>query len=352
MPYTKSDAELEALREIYYKFSNEQDRTYSKVLNQLDCASAQIELYHKKQLTGTTASVLLGNNPWQDTTDLYNNFFEDPSETLERIARNNKNIKLYLGRELEASIANYVNEFYLPLENGITVTDFMRPWSSAQIDRIHNGCPFEIKTVEFNRKVKGKKEWGNGCIFKNKGEIVSVDSQVPQYYYDQVQKQMYLNGSNYAFICAYFKGDGVRIFKIEKNQDHIDAILNAEDNFMFEHVIPRDEPDWVEPLDDVEDSDGVALADDEFIELVTELRGIRLAKNELADKDKVLTAKIKKLMGTNEIAVDYHGVPLTRLSTYSKSYFDKDAFVKEHSDLYKKFTTNKTTSTLTICARS
>lgn len=339
------------LIEKYQHWAETQKEIFKK-LTEIPNDDGLIEFYHKFQLTGTMASVLLNHSKWQTSDQLYNSFYEPVEACILRLKANKANVSLFLGKELEASVANYANQFLMPISEGVTITDFNRPWSCCQVDRTSNGVPFEIKTVNFNRKTKdGTREWGDGCIFSDYGKIIKEDSQVPIYYYDQVQKQIDLTGSDFAYICAYFKGEGVKLFKVYKDKDVIKAIRKAEDDFMFNNLIPQVAPGYIEPLevDDTAEDANVAIANDEFLDLFKKLKDIRQMKNDLAKEDKILSDKIKAYMGDCTLAIDKQGLPLTKLAFSTRKSFDTTRFKKEQKEMYNQYIKETQTSVLTLC---
>ena len=332
---------------VYNEWRQKQEQMYAPLL-ELKSPSAQIEFYHKLQLSGTMASVLFKCNPYTTELELYDNFYEPLDNAIERINANNKSIPLFLGRELEDSVAKYVCENYMWVGNGTTLTDPTRPWSVCQIDRCHDDRPFEIKTVAYNYKGDdGQRVWGDGCIFDGYNSITKVDDRVPRHYYLQLQKQIYMLDADCGYMCAYFKGNEIRIYKIERD-DGVIAMLKAfEDSFLFDNLIPRVRPTGIEPLNETHDVD-VLISNDDFDKAIEEYHKISDAMSALKKKKDALTANIKSSIGEKELVVSRQGNTLCKLTRYNRTDLDRERLKKEMPDLYGAYTKTSTLTKLTV----
>jgi putative phage-type endonuclease len=171
-------------------------------------------------------STILGLNPYKTVLELWGEYtgvikreqFEDPLHPTN------------IGRIMEAPIADlYAAKTGRKLRRATgTFTNAAAPWLEGHLDRVVVGEKrgVEIKNVGF-RAARG---WG-----ADGGEIA-------EHYLPQPMTYMLLTGFKVFDVCAYFGGDDVRTYTIERDSEWDTLILSATRDFMDHHVIPRVPP--------------------------------------------------------------------------------------------------------------
>lgn len=293
---------------------------------------------HKMAITGTMAPVLLGLSPWKTKQELYNEIvnIEDPEIDEE------KRFTFELGHNCESMIAKEFAKYsHIQVREGKTDRDLTRLWSMAQIDFLTiDGCPLEIKTASH------ADGWGTGCLFNEKGDVYRVDSKIPAYYNAQIQKQMQVARRDQAWCAVWLTFErGIRIFKIERDEELIQKIIDAEDDFLFNHVIPEvPYEEAPEPLKTVppEQKENACFASVEFEELLKRYRELKAPYLSVPAKVKKemgeIQAKLKAFMAGAKYAINADGKELCHFTeSIGKPYFDQEAFSNEHPDLYAQY---------------
>ena len=300
----------------------------------------EINNFHKLCVTATMSSVLLGVNPYKSKQELFN---EITFVTDDRIVDDDKVFTFALGHACEPLIAKEFSRItHIKLQAGCTKTDkeHYRPWSGCQFDYLTiDGEPMECKTASHSGS------WGKGCLFNENGDILSEDNRIPEYYMIQCQKQMYIAGKDHCWLSCWMTFErGLRIFRLTADPKLQQKIIDADDDFLFNHVIPNvgyDDFDTVAPAP-LETDANTCFANDEFSVLLNRYKElkepyktvpvtVRKEMNEIVDK-------LKELMGDATHAIDSDGKELCHFTTsQGKPTFNEKAFANEHPELYKQY---------------
>ena len=307
-----------------------------------------IQAFHKICISGTMDSVLLGANPWASKQEIFDeiNFKKD-----DRFVDEEKRFTFELGHHAESLIAKEFSRItHIKLAAGTMLvdTDHKRPWSGCQIDFLTvDGEPMECKTASHSAG------WGKGCLFNSLGDVVSEDSRIPDYYMIQCQKQMWIKGVQRMWLSVWMTFErGIRIFRLTADPALQQKIIEAEDDFMFNHLVPNvgfeEEPVPVKTAPEVDDK--TCFANDEFNSLLMRYKelkapyktvpvAVRKEMNGIVDK-------LAQLMGDKTRAIDTDGNELCHFTTSQmKPTFNEKKFADEHPDLYKEYMQEGKTST-------
>lgn len=328
-------------------YKNYLDPTTGKVDKLLE-----VNWAHRISVGGSSVSAIMGVNKWTTAEDIYNVMTGavDNSEP-------NENSLFVVGHLAEPIVAQlFTMTARIPTVEGTTLQDKERPWSECQIDRLTlDGTPVELKTAYQNpMQPDGKRKFGRGCDFNAKGELLSVDDLIPTEYYIQCQKQMYLTNKPFMWLVVWLTNSpSVRVFKIKRDNDMITKIIKAEDDFMFNHVIPEVPLPKVEEEDEdkPEVKDDSVFADAMMLEDLNELNDIKANMASLKDKQSELTARIKKRMGDAQKLISISGELLATKITKTVRKFDTKKFKDYDGELYSKFITVNTTETLNTISK-
>lgn len=300
----------------------------------------EINAFHKICVTGTMDSVLLDANPWSTKQEIFElmTFKKDDREVDET-----KRFTFDLGHMAEPLIAKeFARTTHIKVITGGIYTDVEhgRPWSGCQFDFLSSDdVPMECKTASHSG------EWGKGCLFNENGDVVSEDSRIPYHYQIQCQKQMWVMGKDHMWLSCWMTFErGIRIYKLHADKALQERILDAEDDFIFNHVIPNVPYEQeLKPVDAApEIDDNTCFADEEFNVLLARYKelkapyktvpvAVRREMNGIVDK-------LAQLMGDKKRAVDLNGNELCHFTiTQPKPSFNEKKFANEHPDLYSEY---------------
>lgn len=199
------------------------------------------------------------------------------------------------------------------------------------IDPARNGRGvLEIKTTsEWN-----KKEWEG--------------DHVPVAYMAQIQHYLAVTGYEYAYIAVLIGGNKLRHWVIDRDEEIIKQIIDAEKYFMKlveEGIAP-------EIGGAQSESDYLAAAYpnglDEELSMPEPLEKLAIEYTELQQQQKELDAQMKAIK--NKIRLEAKEIGklkghslIINMPTVSKTLFDSKAFAAEHEDLYNKYKTKTST---------
>ena len=171
---------------------------------------------------GTDAGAIIGLNP-------YNSAFSVWAEKTGQVPEFQGNISTRVGSYLEDLVARLFME-----ETGKKVQRLNRmivnhayPWAAANIDRevIGEDAILEIKTTT-----------SIGAIRKFR------DGDYPEQWYGQIVHYMAVTGVQRAYLAALENNRELRIFELERNEDEIRALMDAEKAFWENYVLPKKTP--------------------------------------------------------------------------------------------------------------
>ena len=277
---------------------------------------------------GSDAAAVVGLNPFVSPFSLW-------AEKTGQQPPFEGNLATEVGAFLEEFVANKFCEQTgkkVRRENA-TLTNSDYPWAAANLDRVIVGedAGVEIKTTS-SMSLKR---------FKN-GEF-------PPRYYVQICHYLAVTGKQKWYLACLIGNSDFRIFEIERDEEEIQALMDAEKSFWEEHVLTKvpPDPEGDSPTDDslrsvypMSNGLSVDLFDREDI----------IARYfELADRIKELEREQDKIKQTLQIDLGEAETGLTDnykviWKTQTRSSFDAKRFVAEHpkmdlSQYYKSTST-------------
>lgn len=341
----------EAKLKLYYDWAREQKRKLTGAFSDDNGELKQeliIPYLHLTHIGGSTVPAIMGVSKWETAAQVYDKMTGaiDTSVVPD-------NFVFERGHACEPFIREQAGKLLkLEPEVGNVLYDPDRPYSMTQIDSYMGAghIPCEIKCVSFNNATSDGKEWGNGCVINDNGEIIKEDDLVPVAYYIQCQKQMYMTKWKYMFLAAWLTFENrIRIYVINRDDDVIKQIIDAEDNFLFNNVIAGVRPAEVEIKEDVDVVKGKAMTTtarlDELLAKYHEL------EQEVSPKKKeldVIKDQISELMADANVLVDENGNKLVTKSTVASSRFNTTKFKNDNAELYAQYLTTSNSVRLTI----
>lgn len=268
----------------------------------------------KGSIGGSDAAAIVGLNSYKSAYALW-------AEKSGKIEPEDISMKeaVRLGHELEPYVAKRFSEITgkkVRRENYI-LKNTEYPWAHANVDRLVIGekAGLECKTTSALSLSK----------FKN--------GEYPANYYVQCVHYLAVTGLERWYLCVLIGNQEVRVFTIERDEDEIAALMDAEAQFWAQVDA------GIAPLPDGSDSSSKAISQlyaDEGGECDLTYYAHTLREYvELKGQIKDLTAKcdglgniIKEFMGTASkgFAADYK----VSYGSQTRRTFDKKAFLKDH----------------------
>lgn len=278
--------------------------------------------WRRKGIGGSDAAAILNLNPYQSAFDVY-------AEKLGIKEEQPDNEALRQGRDLEDYVAFRFSEATgkkVRRRNAILQhPDY--PWMLANIDRMVVGeeAGLECKTTSVLNKSRFKL------------------GEYPDNYYVQCMHYMAVTGYKKWYLAVLVLNKSFHVFEIERDEEEIEALIQAEKYFWEEHVLKRIPPTFdgshaaseclktmypvanekeVKPLFGMEDK----LA--EYLELDGQIK-------ELKKRQEKLKQEIQATLETAEMGLA-NGYKVF-WENRSRTNFDTERFKQEHPDLYKAY---------------
>lgn len=290
---------------------------------------------------GSDIAAIMGISPYATAYDVYQSKVEPVSE-------DNMSEPAYWGTVLEDVVAR---EFAKREELKIQNVNFLmrhpdKPWAIGNIDRavinpdIAGNVRFKdgVLTTDTILEVKTASEY----VGKNWGDEGS--DEVPDQYQCQAQWYMGVTNTKVCYMAVLIGGNKYRQYRIERNQELIDALFEAAEDFWVNHVLAGVAPEATtiesakakfakanpnSTLDLADDSDDIAIID-KYVELKEQ-------EKELKAQIDTAQAKLINLVGNNEVLAVGGEIVLTYKNQIS-NHFDSRGFKKEYPELAEKYT--------------
>ena len=162
---------------------------------------------------GSDASIIVGLNSWKSPFELW---LEKTGQAEPEDLSDNEYV--YWGKTLEQAVANRFSELTgKKVQRRGLLQSCEHPFMLASVDRMVVGenAGLECKTA-------------NGFAGKN-----WVDDEIPDAYYVQCQHYLAVTGCEAWYIACLIGGNHFVFKRIERNEDDISALIDAEKDFWF-----------------------------------------------------------------------------------------------------------------------
>lgn len=183
----------------------------------------------KQGIGGSDAGAICGINPYVSVMDTYLDKVQDNAE---KDMYDNEAMKQ--GRDLEEYVAKRFME-----ETGLKVR-------KSNVMYVHPKYPFMIADVD--RLIVGK-NIGLECKTASPYSADKwKDGKVPAHYLAQCYHYMAVLDAEAWYIAVVIYGREFKYIKLERDEEIIESLINIEENFWNQHVVPRimPEPDGSE----------------------------------------------------------------------------------------------------------
>jgi putative phage-type endonuclease len=301
-------------------------------LNELVTVTPEIsarEAWLRERMTGigsSDASAVAGVNPWRSPVDVWLEKTGNvpPSDDKDDLG------PTYWGKRLEnLVIEEYRNRTGAAIgHQQQLVRHREHPFMLATLDAIAvhpsgGPRPLEAKTTRFS------KDWGD-----------QESDEVPVHYVFQVQHQLAVTGFSVADIAVLIGGSDFRIYRIQRDEKIIEALVKVETEF-WEAVMDRRPP----PLR--REGDGAKVfpnhisglrieADQEHYEIWKSLTQTNQAIKALDDEKEALTLRLQAFMGEAETLVFQGDKLATWRRTAPIRRVDSKKLKREHPAIYEQ----------------
>jgi putative phage-type endonuclease len=248
---------------------------------------------------GSEIGTIMGVNPWQSPRELY--------------------LKKVSPLPLEE---DEPNEY---MQAGIYLEETCAQWYMDRTGRIvhkvnsqftHPDYPFLVGHID-RRILDNGDGFGTGCLeckttgtFTDWGEL-----EVPLGYYYQLQFYLALTGYQWGAFAILKGGQQFLVHRCDRNQSHIDALIEAAVDFWNAYVVPRVEPPATCNRDLSAASVPVVIeASGETYRAVQEINRCKVREKALADHRAALEFRVKVAMGHAD-TLAYHTTPIATYKT-------------------------------------
>jgi len=331
---------IDSLKRTYRKWKAEQEpkarEFYADPFTNELTEENIIPYKHKFLIGGSTDAAILGRSKWATKQSVY--------EDMLKFELNADKFVFDRGHALEEFVAQqFTKQTHIPHTDGGVAASEEFEWSYCQIDKFCNDkhhTPLEIKTAGFTKSSDGESEWGRGCEFNDKGDCLFEDSKIPDEYYIQCQKQMWLTDTKYMYLCAWILTDvRVRTYIIHRNDEVIEQIKEAEIDFLFNHVIPQVpyENEVIDELESVDEAPDVAYGDDSFLDLCKQYKLYSKQKLDAEKQQKALDEQIRAIMGEHHQVIKSDGSVVAKLTEQERLTLDSKGLSNKYPEQYKEF---------------
>lgn len=171
--------------------------------------------YRRKGIGGSDAGAVLGLNPYRSAFDVY-------ADKLSLIPEKEDNEAMRQGRDLEQYVSERFEEYSGKKVHRVNsiLKNSKYPFAFANIDRAVSGekAGLECKTA----KTLSIKRYKNG--------------EFPEEYYCQCMHYIMVTGYRKWYLAVLILGSDFKVFEIERDEDEIKALSEAESRFWNENV--------------------------------------------------------------------------------------------------------------------
>ncbi|HAH9630908.1 TPA: endonuclease [Escherichia coli] len=281
-----------------------------------------------KYIGGSDVAGILGISPWRTPLEVYLDKVQprvkpvDPSK--QKVFKRGQRMEPYVidllseetGMEIVHRGNRYIHRDY----------DFI----AAEIDaEAASGENIEIKTVSPFKA----KEWGE----------IQTDA-IPVHYTAQAMHGLMVTNKQVCVFGVLIGGDDFRIYRVERDEETIQAILEKE--IAFWDRVKNLNPPEATSVSDVslmfEKDAGTSIeADGKALSLFNDLRYMKSRRKSLEEEIAISEEKLKMYMQEHSV-LTLDGKPLCTWKSQISNRFDQKLFQSVHPELFEKFKTTTT----------
>lgn len=281
-----------------------------------------------KYLGGSDVAGILGISPWRTPLEVY----LDKVQPRIKPVDHSKQKVFTRGQRMEPYVIDLLSE-----ETGLEIIHrgnryIHRDYGfiAAEIDaEAATGENIEIKTVSPFKA----KEWGE----------VQTDA-IPVHYTAQAMHGLMVTNKQVCVFGVLIGGDDFRIYRVERDEETIQAILEKE--VAFWDRVKNLNPPEATTVSDIslmfeKDAGSSIEADGKALALFNDLRDMKSRYKSLGEEIAVSEEKLKLYMQEHSI-LTLDGKTICTWKSQVSNQFDQKLFQVEHPELYEKFKTSTT----------
>lgn len=196
-------------------------KLFEKVAHTPDISREEWLKLRKTGVGGSDAGAIAGLNNWSSAFTVYcDKLGLIPEKEDSELMRQGRDFEDYVAKRFVENEGKQVKRFqYL-------VRSKLYPFALADVDRVIVGenAILECKTTS----VYNKTDFENGDI--------------PKYWYCQCQHYLAVTGCDVCYLAVLILSGGYHCFKVNRNEEDIQALMELESKFWNENVLKRVEP--------------------------------------------------------------------------------------------------------------
>ncbi|CEQ09724.1 phage-type endonuclease [[Clostridium] sordellii] len=206
------------MNEVAILYQDEKFRKYLDAKVIADTKNMTQEEWLKSRqagIGGSDSSAIAGLNPWKSSIQLY---MEKKEENPQEI----KSLRMELGNRLEGLVAELFTE-----ETGLKVRN---------VNGILKNEKYPFALANIDRAIVGEKAFLE-CKTTNSFALKEWQDGVPPHYEIQCLHYMAITGATHCYIAALIGNSDFIWYKIERDQETIDYLMQIEKEFWEENIL-------------------------------------------------------------------------------------------------------------------
>lgn len=206
------------MNEVAILYQDEKFRKYldAKVIADIKNMTQEEWLKSRQAgIGGSDSSAIAGLNPWKSSIQLY---MEKKEENPQEI----KSLRMELGNRLEGLVAELFTE-----ETGLKVRN---------VNGILKNEKYPFALANIDRAIVGEKAFLE-CKTTNSFALKEWQDGVPPHYEIQCLHYMAITGATHCYIAALIGNSDFIWYKIERDQETIDYLMQIEKEFWEENIL-------------------------------------------------------------------------------------------------------------------
>lgn len=193
--------------------------------------------------------------------------------------------------------------------------------------------------------------WGETQEHEIKAGQIVTEHKIPIYYETQVQWYMGITGAKTCYVAVLIGGQDFRIYKVDRNEEVIEALTRGCFEFWHEYVV-KDLPPQPVNIDDVRrlykiERGPMIEATNEVAIDVGEIRTIRERIDELKKQEEAVKTRLAIAIGDAE-GITLNGERVVTFKAQKSCRFDSTAFKKSDPLTWNRYAKESVTRVLKI----
>lgn len=240
----------------------------------------------KGYIGGSDAGAIIGLNPYASAFSVW-------AEKAGSVPEFEGNISTRVGTYLEDLVAKlFMEETGKTVQRlNFTIVNPAYPWACANIDRevIGEDAVLEIKTTT-----------SFGAIKKFRS------GEYPEQWYGQMVHYLAVTGAKKAYLAALENNRELRVFELERDEEEVKALMDAEQEFWNTYVLPKKTPpvdghsatsEAIKKIFSEEAGDSVDLSS--FSDVLQQRKAVHEQIENLKKEKEALENRVKVFMGSS-----------------------------------------------------